>query len=89
MCGEKNIRHHFNLTGMDNGDWFLGCGRCWYQVEKRSASVRECPECGGWMKVYDVTEPDVKMVGMEVEKNLTAELDPIGMLVDDGYACFR
>lgn len=55
----ENVRHKFNLSGMQAGDWFLGCRHCWYQLPVRAAARIECPECGAKMCLYDVTPYDL------------------------------
>ena len=52
----------FDLTGASVGDWFLGCPKCWVQLETRTAANGTkygCPECNGKMNIYDVTEDDI------------------------------
>jgi hypothetical protein len=53
------INHNFDLTAMSVGDWFLGCSRCGFQLEAFTAAWPICPECGGGLKINQVTEGDI------------------------------
>ena len=63
----KNVQHHFDLSGMEPGDKFLGCMRCDIQYDKNSAAKPKCFNCNGNMKIYYVTQdditPNVKLTG--------------------------
>jgi rRNA maturation endonuclease Nob1 len=54
------LKHHrFDLTAMKDGDWFLGCNRCGFQLDNFTAAKPICPECGSALKINEVTEADV------------------------------
>lgn len=59
MEGQKNVEHKFGLSGMQAGDWFFGCRKCWFQLAPRTAARAQCPECRGRLEIYDVTPDDV------------------------------
>ncbi len=50
----------FDLTGMVKGDTFMGCVECGVQVDKNTTTVNQCPVCTGGMRIYTVTESDLK-----------------------------
>lgn len=56
----RNVHHGFDLSGLVAGDCFLGCPCCWFRFEPHTGAVPTCPECGGQMYLYDVTEDDIK-----------------------------
>ena len=41
----KNIKHNFNLEGLEPGDSFLGCVKCWFQLPVGAAAYPFCPKC--------------------------------------------
>lgn len=57
--GQEDIPHQFDLSGLKRGQWFFGCGYCWFQLQVGCAAYPECPECGGVLQVFNVTAADV------------------------------
>lgn len=55
----KNVKHSFDLSGMEPGDNFHGCMRCNIQYEKNVGVKAECSNCMGRMGIYYVTKGDV------------------------------
>jgi len=53
------IVHFFDLTGLKEGDTFLGCPECWFRLDSGCAAKPVCPECGSAMNVYTLTPEDV------------------------------
>lgn len=53
MSVNSDINHRFNLVGMDTGDWFIGCTRCWFQFDIGLTRAVICPKCGGSLRIVD------------------------------------
>lgn len=56
----RNVHHEFNLSGLVEGDCFLGCPGCWFRFEPHTGAAPVCPECGEKMFLFDVTKADIK-----------------------------
>ncbi len=41
----KDVEHKFNLTGLKEGDSFLGCEHCWFQYAPHVVGYPRCPQC--------------------------------------------
>lgn len=55
----KNIKHDFDLKGLQIGDSFLGCNECWFQYDPKTVAKRFCPKCRNpYMSILTVTEDD-------------------------------
>lgn len=54
----KNVKHSFDLSGMELGDQFLGCIKCNIQYDKNAVAKPECFNCKGDMKIYYLTRSD-------------------------------
>lgn len=63
MEEDKDVKHKFNLTGMKAGDVFLGCNKCWFQLDVGAAAYPFCPNCDKRLKINTVRASD--MVHME------------------------
>ena len=61
MNKEKNIKHEFNLQGMNTGDIFMGCMCCWNQYSVGAATYPLCDRCRGRLSLLTVTEQDKKI----------------------------
>lgn len=52
--------HRFNITDKKYGEWFLGCNKCWFQLESNVAAKPVCPKCNNEMLLYTVKTSDIK-----------------------------
>lgn len=56
----RSIKHSFDISQANVGDWFIGCLKCGYRMDFNTAAKPECPECGLRLDVFTVTETDIK-----------------------------
>lgn len=59
MENDENVNHNFNLKNLKVNDWFLGCGKCNYQLPPKTGAVNECPKCLKKFSIYTVRESDI------------------------------
>ena len=55
----KDVEHGFNLSGLNIGDWFMGCRICRFQLPARSVGANQCKHCLRGLGQFTVTEKDL------------------------------
>jgi ABC-type ATPase with predicted acetyltransferase domain len=35
-------------------DWFLGCDKCYFRLDKNTSAKPECPNCNSKMYIYEL-----------------------------------
>ncbi|MDY6893793.1 MAG: hypothetical protein SVO01_00020 [Thermotogota bacterium] len=60
MTPDENIKHKFNLKGLQIGDVFIGCSNCWFRINPHEAIKMICPDCKHRLSLFIVTKDDIK-----------------------------